>query len=138
MSEHDWREHALGPPSPIPDWLYPQRSSLGSEDLRVAPSTAELRVIARLLDHERIAGQALVTMRAGSPWLEIDVAVPALGGDRDVVRPEVTPARRPNPRAAPLGLAPPGVYRYAIWRYTAKAYRVDVHGAVEDDPIDFG
>jgi hypothetical protein len=124
MTEHDWREHALGPPSPIPDWLRPLRSPLGPEDLRVAPSTAELRVIARLLDHERIAGQALVTMRDGSPWLEIDIAVPMRADTREVVAPEMSE------------LAPGGVYRYAIWRYTAKAYRIDEHGAAEDDPID--
>ena len=124
----------LGPPTPIPAHLWPIRSPLGPEDLRVAPSTAELRTIARVLDHDRIAGQALVTMREGSPWLELDVAVPAIAEHRDPVRGEVD--QLPEPADAVAGLAPPGVYRYAIWRYTGKAYRVGPDEAVEDDPIE--
>jgi hypothetical protein len=124
----------LGPPHPIPEHLWPGRTTpLGPEDLRIAPSTGELRVIAQVLDHERIAGQALVTMRDGSPWLEVDVAVPAMDESRGAVRGEVDDL--PEPFHAVAGLAPPGIYRFAVWRYTGRAYRVDQHGAVEDDPI---
>lgn len=130
----DPHPHPADPPSPCPPYLWPQRSPLGPDDLRIAPTTAELRVIGRLLDHDRIAGQALVTMRDGSPWLEVDIYVPAMGEARDYARPEV--ADLPEPSDAVAGLAPPGIYRYAIWRYTAKAYRCDSHGAVDDDPID--
>jgi hypothetical protein len=49
-------------------------------------------------------------MREGSPWLELDVAVPTSVG-RDVVADQVD--------ELPRG----GVYKYAIWRYTCKAYR---------------
>jgi hypothetical protein len=127
-------EHPLDPPTPMPDYLWPQRAPLGPDDLRLVPSTRELRTIAQLLDHERIAGFAMLTMRDGSPWLEVDIAVPAHGEARDYLRPEVVDLPEPVDRVA--GLVPPGVYRFAIWRYTAKAYRVDVHGAVEDDPIE--
>jgi hypothetical protein len=126
--------HPADPPSPIPAHLWPQRSSLGPEDLRIAPSTAELRVIGKLLDHERIAGQAMVTMRDGSPWLEVDVFVPFDVEARDWARGETL--LLPEPSDAVAGLGPPGIYRFAIWRYTGKAYRCDEHGAVEDDPID--
>jgi hypothetical protein len=127
VTEHEHRHH-LDPPSPLPSYLHPnpQRAPLGPDDLRIAPSTEELQVIARLLEREHVAGQALVTMRDGSPWLEIDVAVPSHGEGR----------RQVSPQAMPL--APPGVYRYAIWRYTARAYRVGADGAVGDDPIELG
>jgi hypothetical protein len=68
--------HPADPPTPIPNHLWPQRAPLGPGDLRIAPSTEELRMIARVLDEEKLAGQTLVTMRDGSPWLEVDVAVP--------------------------------------------------------------
>ncbi|HTE62970.1 MAG TPA: hypothetical protein VK631_21630, partial [Solirubrobacteraceae bacterium] len=92
---------------------------LFDRDLRIAPSTEELRVIALLLGYEGLAGQALVTMRDGSPWLELDVAVPHHG----------------EPRDDQMSGRPPGVYRYAIWRFTCLPYRVGSDGAVEDDPI---
>ena len=110
----------LGPPRPMPPYLWPQRDvPLGDDDMVIAPSTAELRVVARLLDAEHLAGFTRVIMRDGSPWVEVDVVVPVLelasDGDADTRQ--------------------PGVYRYAIWRYTGAAYRLDEHGAVEDDPI---
>lgn len=117
----------LGPPKPVPEWLRPLRTPLGPGDLRLAPSTEELRVIATLLDHERLAGQALVTMRDGSPWLEVDVVVP-----HHVVASDAQHALGRQPmQPAPE----PGVYRYAIWRYSAKPYRIGPDGAVEDDPL---
>ena len=125
---------AADPPNPIPEHLWPQGGQPGPDDLRVAISTAELRVVARVLDHDRIAGQAMMTQRDGSPWLEVDVFVPSHGEARDVMRPEV--AYLPEPLDAVAGLAPPGIYRYAIWRFTGRAYRVDRDGAVEDDPIE--
>ena len=128
--------HPADPPRPIPDYLRPQRSPLGPDDLRLVPTTAELRVIAKVLDHDRIAGQAMVTMRDGSPWLEFDVFVPAHGDGRDWARPEVS--HLPEPTDAVADLAPPGIYRYAIWRYTAKAYRCAANGEVDDDPIELG
>lgn len=125
---------AVDPPNPIPEHLWPQRGTLGDEDLRMAASTAELRVVARLLDHERLAGYAMLTQRDGSPWLEVSVAVPAHDESRSTVRPELDHLPDPTDRVA--GLGPCGVFRFAIWRYTGKAYRVDAHGAVEDDPIE--
>src|SRR4051812_15249912 len=102
--------HPADPPRPIPTHLWPLRSPLEDGDLRIAPSTAELRALARTLDAEGLAGQTFVTMREGSPWLKLDVAV-VVGGR---------------------------VYRYALWRYTLKVYRVGDDGAVEDDPINLG
>lgn len=101
---------------------------LADDALRVSPSTEELRTIATLLDHERLAGQAMITQRDGS-WLELAVVVSEHGVARD--------------QAHALGRAPmlpvmppePGVYKYAIWRYTCLPYRVGPDGAVEDDPL---
>jgi len=112
------------PPIPVPAHLRPLAPhGLGPGDLRVALSTEELRTIARLLDHERLAGQTLVTHRDGSPWIELAVAVPYFHDAPDL---------------PPGGEAVVGgrVYQYAIWRYTAKAYRMGEDGAVEDDPIE--
>ena len=120
MSHRD----AAGPPIPVPPHLWPLRSPLAGDDLRVAASTEELRVIATLLEREGLAGYTLLTLRDGSPWLELDVAVPSHDEGRDVVRGQVGGE-----------LMGAGVYRYAIWRYTARAYRVGPDGAVEDDPI---
>jgi hypothetical protein len=117
----------LGPPTPIPDWLAPLRSPLGPGDLRAVPSTAELRVLVRLLDHEGLAGWTMITQRDGSPWLEFDVAVPVHAEARDGVRAEVEELK-------PGGV----VHKFALWRYTGKVYRVGTDGAVEDDPIDIG
>ena len=128
---------SLDPPNPIPEHLFPgPRAPLGSDDLRAVPSTAELR------DHrERCstistwrAGRS-VTQRDGSPWLEVDVAVPFHFEAREYVRQEVDELP-PAPADMLDGLGPGGVHRFAIWRYTGKAYRCDMHGAVEDDPID--
>lgn len=124
MAEHEHRHHGGDPPSPVPDWLRPLRGHLGADDLRIAPSTQELRVIAQVLEHEQLAGQALVTMRDGSPWLELDVAVPGYVHPPDHVKLTAEAA------------APSAVYRYAIWRYTCRAYRVGPDGAVEDDPLE--
>jgi hypothetical protein len=115
--------HPFDPPTPIPEYLWPQRSvPLGQEDLRIAPSTDELRVIARALDVEHLAGHTLVTMREGSPWLEFDVVVPALERARDADE---------ETRSS-------GLYRYAMWRYSGSVFRVGADGAVDDDPIDLG
>lgn len=113
---------AADPPTPVPPYLRPMQVPLGPGDERVGPSTEELRLIARLLDHEQLAGQTLVTMRSGSPWLELDVAVPVSAG-RAVVDGQVD--------KLPRG----GIYKYAIWRHTCKAYRLGRDGAVEDDPF---
>jgi hypothetical protein len=64
-------------------------------------------------------------MREGSPWLELDIALPTSVG-RDVVADQVD--------ELPRG----GVYKYAIWRYTCKAYRLGPDGAVHDDPFLWG
>ena len=124
----------LGPPYPIPSWLAPIRSPLGPEDLRMVPSTKELRTMVAVLDHEQLAGWTMVTHRDGSPWVEFDVVVPFHGEARDYVRPEVDGLPSRSDRLD--GLGPGGTFRFAIWRYTCKAYRVDHHGAVEDDPIE--
>jgi hypothetical protein len=120
----------LDPPRPVPPELRPTISSpLGVDDLRIAPSTAELRTIAQVLDHDRLAGQTLVTMRDGSPWIELDVVVPLHEDGR---------AWAASVLGRDVELAPGGIYRFAIWRYTAKAYRCNEHGAVDDDPIELG
>jgi hypothetical protein len=116
----------LGPPRPLPTYLWPQRGVLGPGDLRTVPSTGELRMMARTLERDHLAGQLMVTQRDGSPWLEFDVFVPFHGEARQYVQREL-----PKPGA----LAPGGIYRYALWRYTGAVYRVDHEGAVEDDPI---
>jgi hypothetical protein len=116
---------SLDPPSPVPRHLWPQRNApIAGDDMRMALSTLEIRAMARALDLEGVAGQCLVTQRDGSPWVEIDAVSPALGESRQAVAGEVE------------DLAPWGIYRYAIWRYTGKVYRLDRNGAVEDDPID--
>lgn len=99
----------------------PETSPVFDGDLRVVPSTEELRCIARLLDHEGLAGQAMLTQRGGSPWIEVSVYVPhtVIAFDADAL--EV--------------VATPGTHRYAIWRYTCAPYRIGSDGAVEDDPI---
>jgi hypothetical protein len=126
---------SLDPPNPIPEHLWPgPHIPLGSDDLRAVPSTAELRTIAKLLDHFHLAGWTMVTQRDGSPWLEVDVAVPFHGEARDFVRREVDDL--PAPADGLAGLGPGGVHKFAIWRYTGKAYRCDAHGAVEDDPVE--
>jgi hypothetical protein len=126
---------SLDPPNPIPEHLFPgPRVPLGSDDLRAVPSTAELRTIAKLLDHFHLAGFTMVTQRDGSPWLEVDVAVPFHFEAREFVRQEVDDL--PAPADGLAGLGPGGVHKFAIWRYTGKAYRCDMHGAVEDDPIE--
>lgn len=121
------------PPRPLPPYLWPQRSPLGPEDLRTVPSTRELRAIVSLLDHEHLAGFTMITQRDGSPWLEFDVVVPFHVSGRDWLRHEVdgTP-----PSEDFAGLARGGTYRFALWRYTNRIYRVGGDGAVEDDPID--
>jgi hypothetical protein len=101
--------------------------------LRVVPTTAELRQIARVLDHERLAGFAMLTQRDGSPWLEFDVVVPFHMEARDQVRQEVEGL--PNHERLAT-FAHGGTYRFALWRYTGAVYRVGGDGAVEDDPID--
>jgi hypothetical protein len=116
--------HPADPPIPVPPHLRPQVAyALGPDDLRVVASTEELRVLARLLDHEGLAGSTILTHRDGSPWLEIAVAVPYHFD---------APDHPPGGKAVLGGR----VYQYAIWRYTAKAYRLGEDGAVEDDPID--
>jgi hypothetical protein len=120
LDRHEPPTSSLDPPRPLPSYLWPQRDvPLGDEDMVIAPSTSELRVIARLLDAERLAGFTRVIQRDGSPWVEVDVVVPALELASDG-----NAATRPT-----------GIYRYAIWRYTGAAYRLDEHGAVENDPI---
>lgn len=118
--------HPADPPTPIPASLWPLRgAALQSEDLRISASTEELRMIQRLLDHEGIAGHALLTQRDGSPWLEIVVLESQHAAD-------YAGESRVPPSARPPG-AP--VYKYALWRYTGAVYRLDVVGAVEDEPI---
>jgi hypothetical protein len=119
---------------PIPAHLWPQRGPLGPEDLRAVPSTGELRAIVAALDHEHLAGWTMLTQRDGSPWLEVDVAVPFHGEARDFVRKEV--ADLPSRPDRLDGLGPGGVHKFALWRYTGAVYRVGPDGAVEDDPID--
>jgi hypothetical protein len=107
------------PPIPVPEHLRPLSFvQLGPEDLRVNISTEEHRAVARLLDQEQLAGQMFLTHREGSPWLEIDVA-----------------SSRTAALAESTGFVPPGVSRYALWRYTCAVYRLGPDGAVEDDPI---
>jgi hypothetical protein len=67
----------------------------------VVASTEELRVIAALLDQERLAGQAMLTLRDGQPGLELDVAVPY----------HVNAPDHPGSEAAVGGR----VQRYALW-----------------------
>ena len=124
-------------PTPEPDTRTPMagtRAPLGPEDLRTIPSTGELRAIVRVLDHEHLAGWTALTQRDGSPWLEVDVVVPFHGEARDYVRREVDDLPSRPDRLD--GLGPGGTHRFALWRYTGAVYRVDVHGAVEDDPIE--
>jgi predicted HicB family RNase H-like nuclease len=124
--------HPADPPKPIPEHLWPWgrrgvgAPPLGPGDLRIAPSTAELRVLVATLDAEGIAGQTLVTQRDGSPWLELDVAVPYGAEGRSFVGSELGGSLAVGGR----------VYRYALWRYTLKVHRVGDDGAVEDDPLE--
>jgi hypothetical protein len=114
-----------GPPKPIPPHLWPQRGDLGPGDVVSAASTAEYRVVFALLEHERLAGSMLFTVRDGSPWLEIAVNVPDMAEARDYVRPELGGRE----------LRAPGTYHFALWRYNGQVHRVGRDGAVEDDPI---
>jgi hypothetical protein len=127
MPEH--HDDVFGPPRPLPDYMQPGSGGapLMGDDLRFALSTKTLRVLARLLDSEQLAGQVLLTHREGSPWLEIAVAVPLHEEGRVHVAPEVK-------ELASGGLA----YKFAIWRYTERIYRVGADGAVEGDPIELG
>lgn len=118
-----------GPPRPLPSYLQPNAGPIWEGDLRLAISTAGLRQLAKLLDVERLAGQVLLTLREGSPWLEVAVAVPMYGEGRAFVARELD-----DTLLASGGL----VHKFAVWRYTEAVYRVGADGAVEDDPIELG
>jgi hypothetical protein len=76
------------------------------DELRFTVTPAELRAIAGALDVLDVQhGNAMLTARDGSPWLEVDVAMTHQ------------------------------LVRLALWRRTRAVYRVDEHGAVADDPI---
>lgn len=120
------------PPRPMPPYLWPQRGPFSVDDLRMVPTTRELRAIVKLLDRDHLAGFTMLAQRDGSPWLEVDVVVPFHVGGRDWVRQEIDGLA---PHEALAGLAHGGLYRFVIWRYTGEVYRVGRDGAVEDDPI---
>jgi hypothetical protein len=100
------------PPNPIPAWLTPQGGPLfhSDEDLRIVLTVKEFASLATLLGSHGVTfgewSNVMLTLRDGSPWLEVAVAS---GG-----------------HAA----------QYALWRYTGNVYRVGANGAVEDDPLD--
>jgi hypothetical protein len=116
----------LDPPRPVPEHLWPKQAALGDDDMRAVPSTGELRAIVKALDVTHIAGWVMLTQRDGSPWLEVDVAVPFHDEARDFVRGEC---------GDPDALAEGGIYKFAVWRYTGAVYPVGPDGAVADDPI---
>jgi hypothetical protein len=118
-------EDGVPPPRPIPEHLWPKSAPLGPDDLRAIPSTGELRAIVKALDVTHVAGWVMLTQRDGSPWLEVDVAVPFEPEARDFVRGE----------CGSDDLAPGGIYKFAVWRYTGAVYAVGPDGAVPDDPI---
>ena len=110
------------PPIPLPPELAPQvKAPLAGADERVALSTEELRALSALLDAERLSGQTLVTLREGSPWVELAVAVPY----------HVDAPDHPGAEAAVGGR----VYRYVLWRYSCAIWRVDEDGALQRDPV---
>lgn len=88
--------------------------------LHFALTVDELLQIARALealglDH----GNAMLTWRDASPWIEVDVAT----GPTE---------------AEPFPPADPDKYdlaRLALWRRTLDVYRIGRDGAVEDDPF---
>lgn len=121
------------PPSPVPDYLWPQRGALAGDDQRIAITTEEIRMLTRVLEEEQLSGVTLVTQREGSPWLELDVAQ-TFTAPRD--RRPITDALATLDPDEFVDVAAAGrVYRFALWRYTCSVYRVGQDGAVEDDPF---
>ena len=116
-------EHPADPPTPIPHYLAPIRVALGESDLRIVATLRELAAVCAVLHELGLdTANVMLTQRDGSPWLEIDA----------VAAPEQALTLGETARFA---LDHGGVVSLALWRYTLAVYRIDEHGAVEDDPV---
>lgn len=109
-------------------------SPTGADDMTLVLERLELAALdaaLALVEHEELdRGERLANMRLlhrdGSPWLECSAVVTTLPHTAtataldELARTELEHAR---------------VVRLALWRRTCDVYRLDEHGAVEDDPI---
>lgn len=115
--------HPADPPTPVPLWLRPQRLALGPGDLRIVLTDFEMRCALDALEElGMVNANVMLTQRDGSPWVEID-AVAQL------------PANLAFADVEEIAALAEGAARLVLWRYTGAVYRLDEHGAVEDDPI---